>query len=178
MPRVTFVKSARKNNPVAKKGESYYWWAFMQGGRGGPKRYSKTKPRQSQLTQSDFWSAWYGIVESIEDNGTPLFDDLESSIEDLKAEIENLKDDTQGKFDNMPQGLQDGDSGQMLQERVDALEDVIGNLDSVDTSLELGPDIEGMEDGDEKEKAISEAEDSRAVEVWDEAAGCLDVSCS
>ena len=38
MPRVHHVKSARKDNPVAKKGESYYWWKFRYGG----KRYSKT----------------------------------------------------------------------------------------------------------------------------------------
>ncbi len=177
MPRVTFVKSARKDNPVAKKGESYYWWAFMQGGRGGPKRYSKDRPKQSQLTQSEFWGAVFSLQEQHEQ--TPNFEDIESEIEEIKSELENIKDETQGKFDNMPQGLQDGDSGQLLQERVDALEGVIGELDSVDTSIELGPEIEAMEDGEEKDTATGEAENQRAEEIWQEVTDALgNISCS
>lgn len=177
MPKVTFVKSARKNNPVAKKGESYYWWAFMQGGRGGPKHFSKDRPKQSQLTQSEFWGAIYSLQEQHEQ--TPDFDDLESEIDEIKSELENIKDETQGKFDNMPQGLQDGDSGQLLQERVDTLESVIGDLDSVDISIELGPDIEAMEDGEEKDIAIAEAKNQRAEEIWQEVTDALgNISCS
>ena len=43
MPRVNYVKKARKNNPAVKRGESYFWWKFRYGG----KQYSKTRPRQS-----------------------------------------------------------------------------------------------------------------------------------
>ena len=40
MPRVNFVKKARKDNPVVSKGESYYWWKYYFV----PKMYSKSKP--------------------------------------------------------------------------------------------------------------------------------------
>jgi len=55
MPRVNHVKKARKDNPVCKKGESYYWWKFRFGG----KKYSLTYPKQSQLTQSPYLSVIY-----------------------------------------------------------------------------------------------------------------------
>ncbi len=52
MARAHFVKKARKDNPAAgiKAGDSYYWWKFRRGG----KHYSKTAPRPSQLTQSEY----------------------------------------------------------------------------------------------------------------------------
>lgn len=52
MAKVHFVKSAQKDNPVAKKGESYYWWKPMVGGRGGAKRYSKDRPSTPSSEQS------------------------------------------------------------------------------------------------------------------------------
>lgn len=55
MPRVHQVKKARKDNPVCKRGESYYWWKFRNGG----KHYSLTYPKQSQLTQSPYLSVIY-----------------------------------------------------------------------------------------------------------------------
>jgi len=51
MPRVHFVKHARKDNDLVKKGESYYWWKFRFTG----KCMSKTPPRKSQLTESEYW---------------------------------------------------------------------------------------------------------------------------
>ena len=44
-PRVHYVKSARKDNPVAKKGEPYYWWQSYCS----PKQFSKTPPRPWSL---------------------------------------------------------------------------------------------------------------------------------
>lgn len=176
MPRVTFVKSARKDNPVAKKGESYYWWAFMQGGRGGPKRFSKDRPKQSQLTQSEFWGAIYSLQEQHE--YAPSYDDIESAIEEIKSELENIKDETQGKYDNMPQGLQDGDSGQLLQERADTLESVISDLDGVDTSFEEGEREDGVTD-EEWDEDIEMRKDERAQEIWSEVTDALgNISCS
>ena len=65
MTRAHFVKKARKDHPEGdiKKGDSYWWWAFMVGGRGGPKHYSKTQPKASQLTQSEY----LGSIADIQD---------------------------------------------------------------------------------------------------------------
>ena len=81
MPRVYFVKKARKDYPVGiKKGDSYYWWKFRYGGI----HRSKTRPRPSQLTQSEFLSTIYAIIEEIQDVTITDF----NSIEELKEFIE------------------------------------------------------------------------------------------
>lgn len=59
MPRVHQVKKARKDNPVCKRGESYYWWKFRNGG----KHFSLTYPKQSQLTQSPYLSVIYECAD-------------------------------------------------------------------------------------------------------------------
>ena len=82
MPKVHFVKKARQDNPAVKKGESYYHWSFRYGG----KRYSKTRPRQSQLTQSK-WSDIYAAMEEIED-ATDL-DALKDAISSAIDTVDN-----------------------------------------------------------------------------------------
>jgi len=171
MARATFVKAARKDYPDhgIKKGESYYWWAFMSGGCGGAKRYSKEKPKPSQLTQSEFWGEVYGIQEDAETE--PDFDDIESQIEDLKSRLEDVRDTTQEKYDNLPDSLQNGSSGELLQGRVDALDEAISSLESVDVSIDLG-DVK--EDSDE----AVDLKSARVAEVWGEVQSALSgISC-
>ncbi len=57
-------------------------------------------------------------------------------MEQLISDIEELKDETQNSLDNMPSQLQDADSGQLLQERIDALESWVSDLQSIDLSIE------------------------------------------
>lgn len=144
MARAHFVKAARKDNPVAKKGEPYWWWKPMIGGRGAAKRFSKTQPTRSQLTNSEFLSAFYAICESID--AAEDVDGLRSCAEELRT----LGEEQQEKFDNMPDGLQQGDTGQMLEERAtgcdswaDAIEAACDNFDGEDDGEE-----EDDEDGD------------------------------
>lgn len=111
MAKVHFVKSARKDNPVAKKGESYFWWKPMIGGRGGAKRYSKERPKPSQLTTSEFLSRFYDIEEQIAEAKDP------DTLEQIAQDLSELGDETREKYDNMPEGLQQGDTGTMLDER-------------------------------------------------------------
>lgn len=175
MARATFVKAARKDYPDhgIKKGESYYWWAFMQGGRGGPKRYSKTPPKRSQLTQSEFWSAVFDLQD--DRSQAPDFDSLESERDDLVSELQNILDETQGKLDNMPDGLRDGDSGNTLQERIDALELAISEMESADISFD--DDMQDIPE-DKREEEESLRKDQRAEEIWSEITSYLDLSCS
>ena len=49
MEHIHFVEKARKNNPVAKKGESYWWWSFKFGVR---KHFSKERPTPEQIILS------------------------------------------------------------------------------------------------------------------------------
>jgi hypothetical protein len=144
MARVHFVKKARKNNSVVKKGESYYWWQFRFGG----KHYSKTQPKQSQLTQSEFLSQVYDLNDRLSE--LSITDDIESEVQSIIDEIRSLGDECQDKRDNMPEQLQDSGSGEILQNRVDSCEDWASNLESIDLDVD-----EDLKD-DEKEERIQE----------------------
>jgi|TARA_Y100000296_G_scaffold78601_1_gene101569 hypothetical protein len=159
MPRVTFVKSARKENPVAKVGEPYYWWKFRYGG----KRYSLTAPRRSQLTQSAHYGAIYDIEDEI-GNFSPdreleeqtkecadlALDTAKESaqelIDGLKDQLAELGETAQESLDNMPEALQEAPTGELLQSRIDGCENAVNELDCIDfDDIEVG---EVEEDGD------------------------------
>lgn len=143
MAKVEHIKAAAKDYPEdgIKKGEPYYKWALFRG----PVRRSKTPPRQSQLTQSEFYSTLYAIQEDMGDLEPKTLAELKADIEGIKERIETLRDDTQEKLDNMPEGLQQGDTGQMLSERVDAMENWLSEIDNLDIPEE-------GEEGEEDEK--------------------------
>lgn len=52
-------------------------------------------------------------------------------LEDARTEIETIKDDEQEKFDNMPDGLQQGEKGQAIEEAVGTLDDAIATLNEI-----------------------------------------------
>lgn len=163
MAKAQFVKKARKDIPSAgiKAGESYYWWSFRFGG----KHYSKTPPKPSQLTGSAFMSQFLSIQEQFQE--LEADESLEDNVQNLKDELESLKDETQGSLDNMPEGLQQGSTGELLQERIDAIDGWISDLDAIDFSFddeERNEEAEADLSDDEKEEARQE----RASAFWQE----------
>lgn len=143
MPKVHLVKKARKEIPHAgvKVGDSYYWWKFRYGG----KRISKTYPKPSQLTQSDFLISLYDIQERYGHlESCTSYQDLSDEVESIKAEIEELRDEQEEKRNNMPEHLQDVGTGELLQERYDALDEWYNEIDGVDLDFD--------EDGEQTEE--------------------------
>jgi hypothetical protein len=118
------------------KGESYYWWQFKNGG----KHFSKTAPKPSQLTQSNYLSQLYSIQESMDDPKAETADDLQAFVEDIKEQLESLKEETEGSLENMPESLQQGPTGELLQERIDALDNAINELDGIDLEFDSESD--------------------------------------
>lgn len=162
MPKVNFVKKARKNVPGTniKAGESYYWWKFRYGG----KHTSKTPPKASQLTQSDFLSRAYDLNEKISGISTSDFnepEDLKTYQEELVSEMEELRDEQEEKKSNMPEGLQEGPTGELLQERYDNVNSAIDEIEGVDC------DDFGFDEEEEKEKAKDELVDEYTGEEED-----------
>lgn len=157
MPRVTFVKKARKDNPVAKKGESYYWWKFRYGG----KRYSKTYPKRSQLTQSSFKSTYFDLMDDL---SVPMdsVDGFESAMTDLRDNLQELYDECETNREAMPEHLQYSGSGEILQERMDNLETFIDAIDSIDM-----PDADDYDDEDEDKESMAELEE-KLQEIYDD----------
>jgi molecular chaperone GrpE (heat shock protein) len=62
--------------------------------------------------------------------------DLQNKIDELKADVETYRDEETEYYENMPEGLQDGDRGSDSQTAIDNLEDVISNLEDALSSIE------------------------------------------
>lgn len=152
MARAHFVQLARKDNPAVKKGESYWWWKF----RYSPRRYSPTKPPQSQLTNSPFMSEVYSIQEEMGDldvDGIMGMGDVE--LENWIERIQNLGDECQDSLDNMPEQIQEtSTSGELLNDRIQDLEAWANELESVDTDIEDG--LEEVDLRDRCEEILAE----------------------
>ena len=176
MPHVHFVKKARKadRNAGIKKGDSYYWWKFRFGG----KNKSKSKPKQSQLTRSEFWGNIFGLQEDHEK--PPEYDDLESTVEEIKSQLEEWRDEQEERRSNMPDALQDSETGELLQERYDALDSAVSDLDGVgDFEIDEDEDKpEGAESDEDKEERLQGLKDARREEVWESVTSVLEnISC-
>jgi hypothetical protein len=130
MPRVTFVKSARKANPVAEVGQPYYWWKFRYGG----KRYSTTRPKPSQLTQSAYFGGIYSLIEAVEAFEVTAGDDdaVDTFRDDIVSQLQEIADECEASRDNMPESLQDSPTGELLQERYDACEAAISEIENIE----------------------------------------------
>jgi hypothetical protein len=139
MPRVHQTKAridGPKACPQAKAGEIYYWWRTrMKGAKSGVTRCSMTRPKPSQLTMSDFWSSVFLLQESMT-GPYETSDDLEYAQDDWAQQARDIAQDQQDKLDNMPQQLQDGDTGQMIQDRVQACEDWADAIEAVEIPSE------------------------------------------
>jgi len=170
MARAHFVKKARKDNPAAgiKTGDSYYWWKFRRGG----KRYSKTHPRPSQLTQSEYLSSAYALQEQIEDMKIDP-GDLRAAADELRNvadEIRNLGQEQEDKIGNMPDSLQDSDSAQLLRGRAEACESLADELHSAASEIE-DLDPAGEEEpqeltDDRQDELVSRVEDTISGIGW------------
>ena len=140
MARVHFVKKAAKAYKAAgiEKGDSYYWWQNFRG----PKQMSKEKPKPSQVASSDYERGVLSAIESLETWQGPW---EESDRDDLVSELEALMEEEQSKLDNMPEGLQQGDTGQLIQSRIDDLDNWIGELSIIEF-----PEDDGEEEDEKK----------------------------
>lgn len=165
------------------KGETYYTWGFRMAGRS-INHESKTKPTRQQLTMSEYQSAVYDIDDLVQALDASMFSDpeeFESAVTEIKEQAESLRDETQDKFDNMPEGFQQADTGQLLEERIQALEDFINELDNIDFSMDedeqefkkdwLIENEEGFEDKEHEEIDLEDLDEElseRLTEEWTE----------
>lgn len=160
MPKVV-QRKARKDYPSAGivKGETYYY-TKLKLQRGGIEKRSKTPFKPSQLTTSPFKGGWYAAQEAFE--AVTLHEDG-SSIREAAEAIRALGEEAQGSFDNMPVGLQQGDTGQTLEARASGCEDIADQLEGLADdfdNLEEPESPEGVPDLDgDNQDAIADAQD-------------------
>ena len=143
MSKVTFVKCAAKDNPALsiKKGDSYYWWKH----RFGPKQVSKTPPTPAMTTSSEFLRSAYNLNDELAAFVCSTVEDAETQTQDLSDRARELAEECQEKFDNMPEGLQQGSTGELLQERVDGMNELADALENLDLDISEKEESETLE---------------------------------
>lgn len=96
MPRVHHGK-VRKDYPTfgLKKGDEAYWWTLKTGPYSSRKCYSKTHPKPSQLTTSEFLGRFLELEERI---GELKADDgLASEVESIASDFRDPWQRARGK---------------------------------------------------------------------------------
>ena len=158
MPRVSEKKKNKAGKPYdcgqcsdkIVAGETYYEWSFRYGGTH--RQHAKHgRPKQSQLTQSKM-SGVYSAVEAAEDaiQSADCVEDLRSALDECASSVGDVRDEYQEGIDGMISP--DGVVGQESQEKIDALEEFISELESASGSLEDFSDEEPELDSETREE--------------------------
>ena len=162
--KLNFVAKARKDYPAhgIKKGESYFWWKFRFGG----KHFSKVRPPASQLINSPFLRSIAEAGESLDAASVTFtedhdFEQLATSLEEIAQTLRDLGEEAGSSFDNMPEGLQQGETGQLLEARRDRCDEIATELDDAATEIR---DF-GNEDEDTPEEERIESAESKVGEL-------------
>lgn len=152
MARVQERKAAKDypGNGIA-KGDTYFYVKIKTGPYSSRTIRSLTRPKRWELTTSEFYSQLWPI----EDEG---FDQISepSDLRDVAEQLRELGNEQQEKFDNMPDGLQQGDTGAMIEERAqqceewaDAIETAADDLENRLADFQNAIDAGEVEDIDE-----------------------------
>lgn len=124
-------------------GESYKW---------AEPRYEPVKiwchsclPRPSQLTSSKLsvvYAAQEDFSSEIErlDNET----DIGAALASVAGAAEEVAQEYQDSIDAMPEGLQEGPTGEELREKIDALEEYAQDLQAWSSDADKDDDLESM----------------------------------
>lgn len=136
-------------------------------------RCTKCGLRRWELSSSDYVQGVGRVCECWEED----YDCTEDTAQSIADELSNIRDETQDSLDNMPEGLQEGDTGQLLQERIDNLDSAISDLEAIDYENikegELGDsDYDSLTD--EAKEEMDEAIKSSLREEIESALSCLD----
>ncbi len=149
MPRVTHVRKAQKDNPVCKKGESYYWWKFRHGG----KKYSLTYPKQSQLTQSQYLSVIYDCSDTWGEMEDPTGLDVSfSTRESLPGTLEHIANTMESVAENLRELVD------QYEESASNMEEYFSGSERIDNLRDSGMECEST--CDEIDNMVQEVRDA------------------
>lgn len=151
MGKVTVVKKSRKERKCNKCGKlipvgsTYYKGEINFGPTIS--RCNECKLADWEVTTSDYILTLGEIVY----DWTKDYDLTEDTSSELCEQLQTLLDDTQEKLDNMPDQLQESETGQLLQERIDNLSEVVDELENIDIDDFKTAIVDELEDDDLRE---------------------------
>ena len=65
-------------------------------------------------------------------NVVALLEELDALREQIREQLSAIQDDEQEALDNMPESIQESEKGEQMQEYIDTMENVTGELDLID----------------------------------------------
>lgn len=138
MGKVTYIKSCRKERKcqrcgkVIEKGTPY--WKGELNFHPDIVRCEKCGLAGWEVTTSDYQLSVGEVIYRWSDGmkAGELVEYAEDVIDSLVSSLEDIKSDQEDRLNNMPEQLQDSDSGQLIQERIDQLDECISNLQDID----------------------------------------------
>jgi hypothetical protein len=135
MPRVKQV-TANKDHPKfgIVKGQKHFHWVLKTGPTSSREFRQTTPPRPSQLTTSEYIGTMGDIEHDLHE--MTLDEGLPDALTELADQVRTLGEEQREKYDNMPDGLQQGDTGTMLEERADACEAWADEIETAASDLE------------------------------------------
>lgn len=174
MPRVNRITKSLTAHKCGKcgadipKGSAYLWWKFRFGGKYIRCSKPECAPKGSDLTQSEY----LGAAADFEDSFNSA-EDLDV-LREIADEIRNLGQEQEDKRSNMPDSLQESDTGNLLQERAEACENTASEIESACDDAESEIDgwefkVEDLSEEDRKQyEPLSEEEKKEEQERFKE----------
>lgn len=152
MGSITLVKKSRKEykcrkcGKVIPKGSSYYRGCLNF--HPDIIRCTSCRLKSYEVTSSDYVKSVGPIVEDWRDS----YSLTQEGVEEMISDLEEIRDEQQDHLDNMPEGLQEADTGMLLQDRIDSLESAIDELQNVDIESIISDAIDDLDliDSDEE----------------------------
>lgn len=132
MSKVTVVQKSRKEHKCSKCGATIavgqkYYRGELNFARPII-RCDKCKLEHWEVTTSGYQLSVGPIVHKAGE----IYELNEVGIEELITDIETIRDECQENLDNMPDSLQSSPTGELLQERIDGLDEAISILENID----------------------------------------------
>lgn len=121
------LKCGRCQQPII-PGDTYFY--FSVGFRGAKSiRCKNHRPKQSELCGSKLSGA-YAAIEGVEEalSQATCPNDIAEALESAASEVESVRDEYQDSYDNLGDNFQNGQPGELIQEKIDGLEEFAQTL--------------------------------------------------
>lgn len=145
-----------KCGKTIKKGEEYYKFSLTRFQKLRP-LHLQCKPTRSQMTGSEFLSNLYAIEDEMAALSVEDMEEAQGCIDNIVEQLNSLRDETEEKLYNMPDQLQEAPTGELLQGRVDSVEEMISELESIE--VDIDEELSKEEKFDRQEEILQEIQD-------------------